>query len=275
MKIRAAARALGILFCFLIFFCAVLVLSLACVFSKPVFKRRLVSHFIRIFSLCLVRILNIRITVHGSLSPAARSKGIFLVSNHLSYTDGFVLGSLFPVIYIGKSEIEKWPLIGLMTAFSGTLFIDRKRKNHVAEYIDAIAGTLSAGANVLYFPEGTSTNGEELLPFKAAFFEAPILAGTAVVPVSLAYTSFDGRPLDKDNRDRIYWYADMTFAGHFFRLMCGSGLEVCVTIHSPLEQGSTEDRSIARKRLSEAAHSIIRQTLCAPRQCPECSGGLT
>lgn len=262
MKIRAAARALAILFCFLIFFSAVLALSLACVFSKPVFKRRLVSRLIQIFCSCLVRILNIRLTVRGSLSFPARSKGAFLVSNHLSYADGFILGSLFPVIYISKSEIKKWPLIGLMADFSGTLFIDRKRKNHVAEYIDAIAGTLSAGANVLYFPEGTSTNGEELLPFKAAFFEAPIIAGAPVVPVSLAYTTIDGKPLGKDNRDRIYWYGDMTFAGHFFRLMCCSGLDVCVTIYSAFEPSSSEDRSIARKRLSEAAYTIIRQTLC-------------
>lgn len=262
MKIRAAAKALAILFCFLVFFCAVLALSFVCLFSKPVSKRRLASRLIRVFCSCLVRILNIRLTVRGSLSVEARSKGVFLVSNHLSYVDGFILGSLFPVIYISKSEIKKWPLIGLMTDFSGTLFIDRKRKNHVAEYIDEIAGTLSAGANVLYFPEGTSTNGEELLPFKAAFFEAPIVAGAPVVPVSLAYTAIDGKPLAKDNRDKIYWYGDMTFAGHFFRLMCCSSIEARVSIHPPLEPGPAEDRSIARKRLSEAAYTTIRQALC-------------
>lgn len=258
--LRCLCKFAAILACFILFFLIVLVISLACVLLKPVVKRRLVVRLIRLFVRCLVKIINIRIKVLGEQPAQARGqKGAFIISNHLSYTDGFVLGALFPVIFMGKAEIKSWPLIGLMADFSGTLFIDRKGKNRIAAYIQEIADTLAGGVNVLFFPEGTSTDGETLLPFKTAFFEAPLAMGAAIIPVSLVYTSLDGRPVDKKNRDVIYWYGDMTFFGHFFKLLFLRGLEVEVRIHPPIVVEGADDRSVARKRVSELAYQAIDQ----------------
>ena len=259
---RGALKFLAVFFCFILFFLSVFFLSIVFAFSRRTAKRLIVSRVIRVFDSCLIRIMNIRITLNRMPPPPAGEKnGSFLVSNHLSYCDGFILGSLFPVIYVGKAELKRWPLIGLMSDFSGTLFIDRARKNHIAEYISTISEALRGGVNILFFPEGTSTCGDELLPFKPAFFEAAIESGSPIVPVSLVYRSIDGRVLTKENRDLVYWYADMTFFGHFFRLLCLRGIEVEVNVHPSLRGVSAEDNSVSRKHVCEAAYEAIAEDL--------------
>ena len=256
--LRGVLKFLAVFFCFILFFLSVFFLSIVFAFSCRCSKRLIVSRLIRVFDSCLIWIMNIRITINRILPQKAGGKsGIFLVSNHLSYCDGFILGFLFPVIYVGKAELKRWPLIGLMSDFSGTLFIDRSRKNHIAEYISAISEALKGGVNILFFPEGTSTCGDELLPFKPAFFEAAIEARSPIVPVSLIYKSVDGRILTKENRDFVYWYKDMTFLGHFFRLLCLGGLEVEVNIHPALEVEPAEESGLSRKRVCEAAYEVI------------------
>ncbi|MBI5873794.1 MAG: 1-acyl-sn-glycerol-3-phosphate acyltransferase [Candidatus Omnitrophica bacterium] len=257
--IRCLVKSIAIVICFLFYFFTVLCVSAAFIFLKPVAKRRLSARLIHLFNLCLIRIINIRIKTK-SVSPRGPKldKGMFIVSNHSSYVDGFVLGALFPIIYVSKSELKDWPLIGLMSDFSGTLYIDRNRKNHISEYIGTIADTLNGGVNVLFFPEGTSSDGESLLPFKTAFFEAPLAAGAPVVPVSIVYVSIDGEPVNKQNRDRIYWYGDMTFADHLVRLLSCSALDVEVGIHPVISPETEGDRGGLRKRVCELAYEAVQ-----------------
>ncbi len=252
-------KLLAIIFSFLFYFFSALLVSLVYIFLKPVAKLRIVSHLIQLFTLCLIKIINIRIKVTGDKKFLP---GTFFVANHLSYIDGFVLAALFPIIYVGKSELKKWPLIGLMSDFSGTFYIDRSRKNHIAEYIDKIASALKSGTNVLFFPEGTSSDGRNLLPFKAAFFEAPISAGSRIVPVSIIYTSINGEPVTEENKDSVYWYGDMTFADHFFRLLSFWKLDVEVKIHPVVDIGTKGDNALLRKRACEMAYEAIRGGVC-------------
>lgn len=247
--------------CFVVYLLAAGLVRLSFFVLRP--KRRWVSiaHLNRALAWCLVRLIGVRMRAAGS-RPAS-SGGLFLVSNHVGYLDGFVLGALFPVIYISKSELKGWPLIGAMTRLSGALFIDRQRKNHISEYIEDIAGVLRQGANVLFFPEGTSTNGERLLPFKSAFFEAPLKAACGVVPVTLRYQAIDGRPLTGENRGQVYWYAEMTFMDHFFRLLGHCSIEVDVVFHEMISLCAQGEKDLARKELSERAFASIASSLSA------------
>ena len=243
---------------FLLFLIGCLFINLLYVFFKSPFRKRLISKWIRIFDLCLIRLINIKVKVSAPEGAAASNgHGAFLVSNHLGYVDGLVLGSVFPLIYVSKSELRRWPVIGLMTELSGTLYIDRNRKNHIASYIELMAEVLKEGANILFFPEGTSSNGEGLQPFKSAFFEAPLAAGAPIVPISLIYRAVDRNPVTKENRDLVYWYGDMTFADHFFKLLLRDSVEVEVKIHPPVPLGEQQDRSLLRKRASESARNSI------------------
>ncbi len=262
--LMGTAKMIAVFFCFLIFFLSVLFVSVIFIFKDGVLKRRIASLMIRTFNRVLVRIINIKIKVKGVMpAPMVNKRGLFLVSNHLSYTDGFILGSLFPLIYIGKSELKSWPLIGLMSDFSGTLFVDRKSKNHIHDYISVLSETLLGGVNVLFFPEGTSSDGTALLPFKAPFFDAPLISDAPIIAVSLSYKSVDGEKIDSANKDLVYWYADMTFFGHFFKLLSCFGFEVEVNIHPAVSIKPSEDRNLSRKLACEAAFNIIQNDLQA------------
>lgn len=215
----------------------------------------------QLFARCLVFIIRVKIDIRGEIpKDNLCCQGRFFVSNHLSYLDGFVLGALFAVVYVTKMELKKWPLIGLMTEVSGTLFVDRDHKGCLLGAIQEIAETLKAGGNVLYFPEGTSSNGDRLFPFVPTFFEAPLAAGASIVPVSLIYQSVDKSPVTAANRDKVCWYGGMTFINHFFNLLSCRSIEVIVKIHPCLELPDTDDnfaRRMQRKQICELAYKAI------------------
>ncbi len=247
--------------CFFSYLFIAVVLRFCFVFYKAPRRRSLTTKLTQLFARCLVFLMGIKIEVKGDISSLkVDCCGKFFVSNHLSYLDGFILGALFPVVYVTKTELKKWPLIGFMTEISGTLFVDRNHKGYLLGAIQEMAETLGAGGNVLYFPEGTSSNGDRLLPFVATFFEAPLAVGASVVPVSLSYRSVDGFSVAADNRDMIYWYGDMTFIDHFFNLLTCRSIKVIVQVHPCLKLPDIEDsfsRRMQRRHVCELAYKTI------------------
>jgi 1-acyl-sn-glycerol-3-phosphate acyltransferase len=183
--------------------------------------------------------------------------GHYIVCNHLGYVDGIVLGSLFPVVFVTKLEVKQWPVIGPLLTLLGTIFVDRQNKNGISTMVDMISAALTRGTNVLIFPEGTSTNGERLHPFQSSFFAAPLMARAAVVPLTLTYKSIDRQPVTPANRDRIYWYGEMSFAPHVWELLGTRRIEVTVKIHPKIETAQWQNNSRVRKQLSQACHDVI------------------
>lgn len=208
------------------------------------------------FAALVSAVLNIRITVEGELN-GLESGGHVIISNHLGYVDGIVLGSIFPVIYVSKKEVRGWPLIGPWTALCGTIYIDRQRKDKIPLLVGEIARKLGQKANVLIFPEGTSTNGDKILPFQSAPFAAPLRVRAPIVPVTLTYKSIDHQPLSNTNRDRIYWYGDMEFLGHFWELLAVRSIEVTVKVHPVIETSRYKNDSLGRKALSQACYDRV------------------
>lgn len=203
-------------------------------------------------------LLNVKIALEGpkdSLDTSSR----FIVSNHLGYLDGIVLGSLFPVIFVTKRQVKRWPLIGQLLTLLGTIFVDREDKKDILRVVDVISKMLGQEANVLLFPEGTSTNGEKLLPFQSAFFAAPLMARAPVVPVTLTYRLVDQQPVSAANRDRVCWYGDMSFAPHLWDLLGAHRIEVSVKIHPRIETSELQNDSPGRKQLSQACYDVIKQ----------------
>lgn len=222
----------------------------------PSLRWKVLSKLIRSFNLLVRAVLNIKIILEGDRGRLDRG-GHLVVCNHLSYVDGIILGSIIPLIYVTKKEVRHWPFIGQWTALIGTVFIDRKRKEKTPLVVDEISKRLRQKANVLVFPEGTSTNGEKLLPFQSAHFAAPLTARAQVVPVTLTYRMIDGRPLSPANRDLVYWYGDMEFAGHFWNLLALRSVEVSVKVHSIINTARYKNNSLGRKQLSLACHDLI------------------
>lgn len=251
------ARVVILLICWPLFFLAALLAhGLLWLFASRR-RWRWMSWLINRHFAALVRaLLNIRVRIEGDLREA-ESGGCLIASNHLGYVDGVVLGSLFPLLYVSKKEVRRWPWIGAWTALCGTVYIDRQRKEKIPLLVAEIAEKLNQGANVLMFPEGTSTNGDRLLPFQAAPFAAPLRARAPVVPVTLSYRKVNGRPLSRDNRDLVYWYGDMEFLSHFWELLAVRRIEVTVRIHAAIQSSRYKNDSLGRKALSQRTYDAI------------------
>ena len=201
------------------------------------------------FTFLLRTILNLKVTVAGDAVQIEQG-GIVIISNHLSYVDGIVLGSIFPVVFVSKREVKKWPVIGLWAMLCGTIFINRQRKDNVGLLVAEMRRRLKERANILLFPEGRATNGERMLPFQTAPLAAPLRNRSIIVPVTLVYKYVDHKAVSKANRDLIYCYDDMDFVPHFWKLLSLRSVEAVVTVQPKIECSGYEDNSAARKQLA-------------------------
>ncbi|HWP22730.1 MAG TPA: lysophospholipid acyltransferase family protein [Candidatus Binatia bacterium] len=217
---------------------------------------QIISRLNRSFTFLLRLILNIKVTVTGDQGALERG-GYVIIANHVSYVDGIVLGSIFPIVFVSKLEVKSWPIIGFWNVLCGTIFINRQRKDEVGELIDEMTRKLKQEANILLFPEGTSTNGEKILPFQTVPLAAPLRNRSIIVPVTVTYKTIDGEPVSAANRDRVYWYGDMEFISHFWSLLGLGEVEVLVTIQPKVECFRYEDNSSGRKKLAEDCYNRV------------------
>jgi 1-acyl-sn-glycerol-3-phosphate acyltransferase len=217
---------------------------------------KIISRVARSFTFLVRVILNIKVTLTGDDSQLEKG-GYVIIANHVSYVDGIVLGSLFPVVFVSKREVKSWPVIGQWTMLCGTIFVHRQRKELITVLIAEMSEKLRQEANILLFPEGTSTNGERMLPFQTAPLAAPLKNRSVIVPVTLTYKSLEEQPLSAANRDRVYWYGDMDFLTHFWSLLSLRELEVMVTIQPRIECFRYEDNSYGRKALAEDCYNRV------------------
>ncbi len=136
----------------------------------------------------LLRVLGVELQAQGPLPRP----GQLLVSNHISWVDVFVINAISPLSFVCKDDVRSWPVLGWLVARNHTVFIRRASRSSAAEVRRELVGSLSCGRSVMVFPEGTTTDGRSVLPFRAALFQAAIDAGRAVKPVRLRYLDHDG-----------------------------------------------------------------------------------
>ncbi len=244
------------LFLWAVFFALVALAHLGVTLFKLPRRWEVISRLVRHFAFLLRTLLDIKVTVKGA-THLLSVEGHCIIANHVSYVDGIVLGSIFPVIFVSKKEVRGWPLIGQWTALCGAIFIDRQRKDKIPLLVEEMTQKLMRGANILLFPEGTSTNGEKLLPFQSAPFAAPLRNGTTILPITVRYLTINGQPVSVVNRDLIYWYGDMDFLSHFWALLAVRNIEVSVDIHPPIESSRFRNDSAGRKQLCQACYEIL------------------
>ncbi len=158
------------------------------------------------------RILGMRVEQLG----AAPEPPFLLVTNHLGYVDIVLLASLTRCVFVAKSEVRRWPVIGLLAASMGTLFVERGEKRDVRRVADAVRARLAAGQGVVLFPEGTSTPGDAVAPFRSALLEPAAAAGLAV---SYAAIRYETPPGEAPARRAVAWWGDMTLAPHWIGLL--------------------------------------------------------
>ncbi len=154
------------------------------------------------------RVLGIRITTNGSMPRSG-----LLVCNHLSYLDIIVLSSIGPCVFVAKRDIVAWPLFGWLTRAAGTIFVDRERRLGSAAVVDLVREAINGGSLVVLFPEGTSSDGSTVLPFKSSLLESAVQLRCAVAAATIEYALDDGSVADE-----VCYWRDMTFGPHLLNL---------------------------------------------------------
>ena len=212
---------------------------------------RMSARLLHYWASCAVWALGIKTRVKGR--PAGRDNGrpVFFTSNHMGYMDIVILASVFPFTFISKKEAGDWPLLGPLIRSAGTLFVDRADRAGTAAFAETTSRYMGDGADIMVFPEGTSTNGEQVLPFKSSLFVVPVKTGAMVQPVTVNYLSWGGETFSKKIRDNICWYGDMTLAPHLWNLLSRRGLRVEITFGPVIEPDSN------RKTLALEAHERV------------------
>jgi 1-acyl-sn-glycerol-3-phosphate acyltransferase len=169
-----------------------------------------------------------------------------LVSNHLSYLDIVAIGSVTPTVFVSKSEVAEWPVFGWFARKAGSIFVRRDKRTEAARSSEEIKETLMHDVLVVLFPEGTSSDGETVLPFKSALLEPAAASGGPLAVAHIAYTMVDGNPA----QEVCYW-GGMTLAPHLLNLL-GKG-RVTATIDLSDPQAGTSDR----KELARQLHASV------------------
>jgi 1-acyl-sn-glycerol-3-phosphate acyltransferase len=204
-------------------------------------SRRLRSAWAQDCARRYLRLFGVELDVRGPLPG-----GGVIVSNHLGYLDIVVFAACRPMVFVSKSEVGSWPGIGTLAGLSGTIFLDRARKSDLARASVSMREVVAEGIPVLFFPEGTSSGGAEVLPFHAGLFAPAAEHGWSVTPAWIGYGLDAGDPAEI-----VAYWRDMTFVPHFLRMMGRRRIRATVRFGSPLPP--TADR----KALAAAAHAAV------------------
>ncbi len=157
----------------------------------PVVNKRYRHYLIQWWCKRLLAAFNIKVIATGNIPPENLSHAM-IIANHVSWADIHVLNSVIPLRYIAKSDIRHWPVFGFFASRVNTLFVNRAKKQDALRIVDIIAETLQAGDRLCLFPEGTTTDGTTILPFKSSLIEAAIRTKTPIYPVAIHYPLADG-----------------------------------------------------------------------------------
>ncbi|ANH02611.1 1-acyl-sn-glycerol-3-phosphate acyltransferase [Shinella sp. HZN7] len=208
-------------------------------------------------------VLGLRVRVHGTLEA---KRPLLLASNHVSWKDILVLGSVADVVYIAKSEVRGWPVFGILARLQATIFVEREQRRKTGDQVDEIARRMTDGEIVVLFPEGTTSDGNRLLEIKTSLFGAaasavPHAPGGVVFiqPVSIAYTGVHGMAMGRFHRPLAAWPGDIELLPH----LLGVAREGAVDVDVDFGERVDYSRSNNRKEVSRTVEERIRAMLGA------------
>jgi lyso-ornithine lipid O-acyltransferase len=258
-------RAFGIAAVFLIVTLALLPLQwLAITFRLPL--RRSLPHRYHRF---VCRLFGIRISVLGQ--PARG--GVLMIANHTSWLDIPIFSAVWPVSFVAKSEVNGWLFFGTLARMQRSVFVRRERAQTLANR-ENIRLRLLEGDALVIFPEGTSSDGNRVLPFRSGLLSIAGLArGSAspdgpvavrVQPVSIAYTALHGIPMGRENRPFFAWYGDMELVPHLWEALKTGPIDVVVEFHPVIAPDQVHDRKILSARCEQIVRRGLLNALSGP-----------
>jgi len=214
-----------------------------CRWQRP--RARLAQMFFK--GVC--RLLRLKINTQGAPS---KLRPLMVVSNHASYLDTFIIGAQLPVSFTPKREVRSWPVIGFMCVLADCVFVERK-PGQMEEAREEMGKRIREGRVLCLFPEGTTSDGKNIKPFKSGFLSLAEDFSLPVQPAGLAYTHIGAEPITDAQRDQVAWVGESTFFGHFLHVLGLPSFTVTLRWHTPLQLSDFE----GRKALTKEAQRII------------------
>ncbi len=221
---------------------------------------RLARRFPHWYHRQVCRLIGVRLSIEGEVAP---DRPVLLVSNHTSWLDIPVLSAVAPVSFVAKKEVAGWPFVSALARLQRSVFVDRARRGAVGETTSEMAARLESGDTIVLFAEGTSSDGNRVLPFLTSLFAAAkpsektgaAASGAVVQTLSLVYTRLHGVPLGRADRPLVGWYGDMEMTSHAWQLLKAGPLDVRIRIGIPVPLDSFADR----KELARVSERHVRE----------------
>lgn len=222
---------------------------------------RMIFRFVKPFCLTLKWICGIRMEVEG-LENIPEKNGFLVIGNHYSYVEVFSTMSIVPAVPVSKEEIKSWPLFGLAAWIGGTVFVNRDKGGLSGLYIESLIRTLKKNINIIFFPEGTTTDGTYLKRFKSALFVAANQLKVPVLPTVSTVVSINGKPVPPDRRDMIAWYGGMPFVPHILQVLKYKYIELKFKIGEPVipdyDDSSLDERRAFAAQVQSDMDSMLQ-----------------
>lgn len=206
---------------------------------------------VRAWSQQMLRIMGVELVVQGT--PPAHGP-MLLVANHISWLDILVMNAAQPARFVSKADVKHWPVLGALITGAGTLYIEREKRRDAMRVVHHMAERLRAGDLLAVFPEGTTGDGQALLPFHANLMQAAIAAEAPVMPVALRFRD----PATGERSNAPLFIGDTTLVASIWRTLCADGVQAVVR-YGPAQSAQGRDRRAWAHDLREAVSGLLTE----------------
>ncbi|MEM8799398.1 MAG: lysophospholipid acyltransferase family protein [Pseudomonadota bacterium] len=217
----------------------------------------------RMFHASFCKTTGVQVLTRGQ---AVRGRPVLYVANHLSWVDIPVVGSRIDTCFVAKSEVRGWGIFGLFSRLQRTIFVDRERRHKSATQRNLMVDRFREGRGIVLFAEGTSTDGNSVLPFKTALFSVAEAATSGeygppvdllVQPVTVSYTRVNGIPIIRGNRHKVAWIGDAELMPHAWEFLKLGRVTALVQFHEPVRP----EAFASRKELAQHCQAEVARGL--------------
>lgn len=215
-------------------------------------RRHLYTHTVRFYCKLSLWLMNFKLNV---INPPDEDSPYLLVSNHVGILDILMLASVKPTLFVTSVEMKNTPLLGLLTEMGGSLYVERRDRSNIQNELLEIRETLKKGLSVALYPEGTSSNGAQVLPFKKTLLTSAAGTGVPIKPVVLNFRKVNGEPMSHKWRDYVFWFGDQTFIGFLFRVFTLKSIEADIEFGEELHVHNEEERRTIAAHLQSLVES--------------------
>lgn len=232
-------------------FCFLIVGSFILLFCFPFkfLRRRLATEINVICSRVVLSLLHFKVTHVGPLPK----EGSLIIGNHLSYLDILIYLSRFKTLFVTSVDMKWRFLLGQITVLGGCLYVERRNPRNLPKELKTLKKFFDNGFTVCVFPEGTSSDGLSVLPFKKSLFQIALETKAPIQPIVLRYTKINGQPFSDKNNDLVCWYGDLNFFKHFCKLLTLKSIEAELRVLPTIDSTKFSDR----KSLADHTHRIV------------------